>query len=179
MTDPWSGDDLGSAYAAAHDVALGFTGPDEVFPAAYRVTELAAQAAAAATAAVAALDRARTGRDQAVTVDRVQLATAFRSERHLLLAGSAPPSPWGPIAGTYRTADGGWLQIHANFPHHEAGALAVLGVGEADRDQVATAVSRRERRPSRLPPARATTAPPSSFGPATNVRATCDVPWLG
>lgn len=137
-------DDLGAAYAAAHGIDLRFSGPDEVFPAAYRVTELGAQAVAAATAAVAAFDRARTGRGQAVTVDRAQLATALRSERHLRLDGEAPPSPWGPIAGIYRTAEGGWLQIHANFDHHEAGALAVLGVGEADREAVAAAVARHD-----------------------------------
>src|SRR5204862_3737940 len=77
----------------------------------------------------------------AVTVDRRHAAVAFRSERHLRLAGQAPGSPWGPIAGTYRTADDGWVQIHANFPHHEAGALAVLGVAEPDRDAVAAAVA--------------------------------------
>lgn len=144
MTGAPAADDLGTAYAAAQEVTLGFTGPDELFPAAYRVTELAAQAVAAATAAVAAFDRLRSGRDQAVTVDRAALATAFRSERHVLVDGAPPPSPWGPIAGTYRTADGGWLQIHANFPHHEAGALAVLGVGGPDRELVAAAVAARD-----------------------------------
>jgi crotonobetainyl-CoA:carnitine CoA-transferase CaiB-like acyl-CoA transferase len=130
-----------TTFADEHDVDLRIDGPDEVFPSAYRVTELAAQAIGAATAAVAAFDRLRTGRDQAVTVDRLHAGIAFRSERHLRLDGRTPASPWGPIAGTYRTADGGWVQIHANFPHHEAGALAVLGLADPDRDAVKAAVA--------------------------------------
>jgi crotonobetainyl-CoA:carnitine CoA-transferase CaiB-like acyl-CoA transferase len=116
-------------------------GPDEVLPSAFRVTELATQSIAAATLAVAAFDRQRTGREQEVTVDRSAAALAFRSEWSLRIGGDPPPSPWGPIAGTYPTADDGWVQIHANFPHHEAGALAVLGLTEPDRDAVAAAVA--------------------------------------
>jgi crotonobetainyl-CoA:carnitine CoA-transferase CaiB-like acyl-CoA transferase len=114
---------------------------DEVFPSAYRVTELAVRAVGRATTAVADFDRLRTGRQQEVTVDPLHAAVAFRSERHLLVDGEPPASPWGPISGTYRTRDDGWLQIHANFPHHEAGALAVLGLGEPDRDAVKAAVA--------------------------------------
>lgn len=131
----------GSAFAVEHGVELRFEGPDELYPTAYRVTEVAAQSVAAATAAVAAFDRRRTGREQTVGVDRRHAAVAFRSERHFRLAGQVPASPWGPIAGTYRTRDDGWVQIHANFPHHEAGSLAVLGVASPDREAVAAAAA--------------------------------------
>lgn len=135
-----SGTAPASAFAEAHAVDLRIDGPDELFPTAYRVTEVAAQSIGAATAAVAAFDRLRTGRDQVVTIDRRHAAFAFRSERHLRLDGQVPASPWGPIAGSYGTADDGWVQIHANFPHHEAGALAVLGLTEPDREAVRAAV---------------------------------------
>ena len=32
------------------------------------------------------------------------------------------PSPWDPIAGDYRAADG-WIRLHTNAPHHRAAAL--------------------------------------------------------
>ncbi|MER3389701.1 MAG: CoA transferase [Microcella sp.] len=49
-------------------------------------------------------------------------------------------SPWDPVAGDYRTADG-WIRLHTNAPHHREVALRVLGVQEpADRAAVAAAV---------------------------------------
>ena len=130
----------GSVFAAEHGVELHMAGPDELYPTAYRVTEAAAESIGGASVAVAAFDRLRTGREQTVGIDRRHAAVAFRSERLFRLAGRVPDSPWGPIAGTYRTADDGWVQIHANFPHHEAGSLAVLGLDAPDRDAVAAAV---------------------------------------
>ncbi len=49
------------------------------------------------------------------------------------------PSPWDPVAGDYRSADG-WIRLHTNAPHHRKAALSVLNV-EAERDAVASAVS--------------------------------------
>ncbi len=49
------------------------------------------------------------------------------------------PSPWDPVAGDYRSADG-WIRLHTNAPHHRRAALSVLNV-EAERDAVASAVS--------------------------------------
>ena len=65
---------------------------DEVFPAAYRVTELAVRSVGRATQAVAEFDRLRTGRQQEVAVDPLHAAIAFRSERHLLVDGEPPSS---------------------------------------------------------------------------------------
>jgi len=134
-------DALATRFAETHRVDLAIEGPDELYPTAYRVTEAAAQSIGAAVAAVAAFDRLRTGREQAVTVDRRHAAVAFRSERLFRLDGEVPGSPWGPIAGVYRTADDGWVQIHANFPHHEAGSLAVLGLDAPDRAAVTAAAA--------------------------------------
>jgi crotonobetainyl-CoA:carnitine CoA-transferase CaiB-like acyl-CoA transferase len=111
----------------------------ELLPSAYRVTELAVQSIDRATRAIVGPD--------APPVDPLHAVTAFRSERHLRIDGQPPASPWGPIAGTYRTADDGWVQIHANFPHHERGALDVLGLAEPDREAVTVAVATWEAAP--------------------------------
>jgi crotonobetainyl-CoA:carnitine CoA-transferase CaiB-like acyl-CoA transferase len=55
--------------------------------------------------------------------------------------GWSIPSPWDPIAGDYATADGGWIRLHTNAPHHRAAALRVLGAA-GEREQVAAAVAR-------------------------------------
>lgn len=148
MTAPAGIGDLGdspaTAYAADHGIGLRVEGPDELYPGAYRVTEAAAQAIGAATAAVAAFDRVRTGRAQVVAIDRTHAAVAFRSEWHVRIDGQPPPSPFGPIAGYYATADGGWLQIHSIFAHHQDRALGVLGLHEADRGSVTAAVGSRD-----------------------------------
>jgi crotonobetainyl-CoA:carnitine CoA-transferase CaiB-like acyl-CoA transferase len=48
------------------------------------------------------------------------------------------PTPWDPIAGDYRTADG-WIRLHTNAPRHRKAALSVLGV-HASRDIVTRTV---------------------------------------
>jgi crotonobetainyl-CoA:carnitine CoA-transferase CaiB-like acyl-CoA transferase len=100
---------------------------------------IAAQAAVALSGLAAAnLDRVRTGRAQAVAVDRLHAAIAFRSERYLKLDTDLPPL-WDPIAGLYPTADGRHVRIHTNFPHHRDGILALLGCANA-REAVAAAL---------------------------------------
>lgn len=59
-----------------------------------------------------------------VTVDR-RLASLWFGMT-LRPDGWQLPSPWDPIAGDYRTADG-WIRLHTNAPHHRAAALSVLG----------------------------------------------------
>ena len=66
------------------------------------------------------------GRVPRVTVDDGAVATAFTSERHLLVDGRAPVS-FAPLSRFWRTADG-WVRTHANYPHHRARLLAALGL---------------------------------------------------
>ncbi|MEV7076782.1 CoA transferase [Streptomyces sp. NPDC093990] len=63
-----------------------------------------------------------------VLVDDGAVATAFRSERHLLVDGRAPVG-FAPLSRFWRTADG-WVRTHANYPHHRARLLDALGVSE-------------------------------------------------
>ena len=108
-------------------------------PSAFRVTDLAAAAIAAAGVC---LDRLA-GNDgpeppRPIVVDRDLASHWF----HLSLRpdGWALPSPWDPLSGDYQTSDG-WIRLHTNAPHHRAAAVKLLGVAP-DRDPVAEAVGR-------------------------------------
>ena len=96
---------------------------------------------------------ARTGREQEMTVDTRHAAVAFRSEQHVRVDGAAPGEIWSPFSRFYRAADGRYVQLHTNFPHHLERALAVLGA-PADVDAIAAAVAGRRERGARRQPRR-------------------------
>ncbi|KAI1114129.1 CoA-transferase family III [Nemania sp. NC0429] len=78
-----------------------------------------------------------------VTVPLRHATLEFRCERLYTLAGKPPVESWGPIGGLHPTADGGHVRIHDVFPHHRAGALALLGLPASCVDRAA--VSERTR----------------------------------
>jgi crotonobetainyl-CoA:carnitine CoA-transferase CaiB-like acyl-CoA transferase len=119
------------------------TGPDEVLPSVFPVTEAAAAAIGASSSAAARLLQLRTGRSEApvVGVDRRHAAIAFRSERSVTVNGARPSGGWDGLGGNYRTADGRWLLLHVNMPAHRERALELLGA-EPDRESVAAAIGR-------------------------------------
>ncbi|WP_018567702.1 CoA transferase [Streptomyces sp. PsTaAH-124] len=82
--------------------------------------------ACALAAAELAARRAALAEVPAVRVDDGALATAFVSERHLLIDGRAPVT-FAPLSRFWRTADG-WVRTHANYPHHRARLLTALGL---------------------------------------------------
>ncbi|MBO4254957.1 CoA transferase [Streptomyces griseorubiginosus] len=85
------------------------------------------ESCASAAAGVAAL-RAGLDRVPEVRVDDGAVATAFHSERHVLVDGRAPVT-FAPLSRFWRTSDG-WVRTHANYPHHRSRLLGVLGVPE-------------------------------------------------
>ncbi|WP_329115241.1 CoA transferase [Streptomyces sp. NBC_01465] len=97
--------------------------PAGLLPSRLPVMELARSTVAAC--ALAAAERAGSPR---VRVDDGAVATAFTSERHLLVDGRKPVN-FAPLSRFWRTADG-WVRTHANYPHHRAALLAALGVPE-------------------------------------------------
>jgi CoA-transferase family III len=127
--------ELGGAPEVADCVA--FEGRGE-WPSAFGVSDLAAASVGAAGAAVAELMGARFGELPKVTVDRRLAALWFAWSIKPL--GWSLPSPWDPIAGDYRAADG-WIRLHTNAPHHRDAVLAVLGV-PGEKQTVARAVER-------------------------------------
>ncbi|MFE9811165.1 CoA transferase [Streptomyces sp. NPDC005548] len=94
------------------------------------VREMARACVGGCALAAAELAARRTGRAEVprVTVDDGAVATAFVSERHLLVDGRAPVS-FAPLSRFWRTADG-WVRTHANYPHHRARLQAALDLAD-------------------------------------------------
>lgn len=82
-------------------------------------------------------------RAQQVSVAQRAALAAFRSERYLRVDGKPPPEPRDPATGFYRTRDGRWIQLHANFAHHRQGIVAVLGCEDAP-EAIAAAILGRD-----------------------------------
>lgn len=118
----WQG--LGGDPAALAQIT--FTGEGPGLPSAFKVG-LAAQVSEGAAGLMAAEAwRARTGVNQAVSIDRDTAAIGFRSERHAHIVGKDAEYLWDEISGHYRCGDGRWVQLHCNYPHHMAGATAAF-----------------------------------------------------
>ncbi|QHA03889.1 hypothetical protein GQF42_11920 [Streptomyces broussonetiae] len=111
----------------------------EALPARLPVRQLARACVGACALAAAELAARRAGLAEvpAVRVDDGAVATAFHSERHLLVDGRAPVT-FAPLSRFWRTADG-WVRTHANYPHHRARLLGVLGLPEDASPQQAAA----------------------------------------
>lgn len=111
-------------------------------PARLPVRETARACVGACALAAAELGAARAGLAEvpAVRVDDGAVATAFLSERHLLVDGRAPVS-FAPLSRFWRTADG-WVRTHANYPHHRERLLSALGVPDGV-DRVASVLAER------------------------------------
>ena len=114
-------------------------GADPVLPGRFKVATAALASIGAAGLAAAELWRLRTGRRQRVSVAARAAAASYRGERYLRIDGAPPADPWGKLSGYYRTADSRWMQLHCNFPHHEAGVVRALGC-EPTREAVGAAV---------------------------------------
>ncbi|MGX1671706.1 CoA transferase [Streptomyces sp. NPDC055400] len=112
-------------------------------PARLPVIDLARACVGACSLAAAELAARRSGRPlPRVVLDDGALATAFVSERHLLIDGRATVG-FAPLSRFWRTADG-WLRTHANYPHHRARLLAALGLGDdASVERVAALLAER------------------------------------
>ena len=108
------------------------------------VRELARACVGACALAAAELGARRAGLAEVprVRVDDGAVATAFVSERHLLVDGRAPVS-FAPLSRFWRTADG-WVRTHANYPHHRARLLGALKLPEdASAEDVAGRLAER------------------------------------
>ncbi|WP_128436600.1 CoA transferase [Streptomyces cyaneus] len=107
------------------------------------VRELARACVGACALAAAELGARRAGLAEVpgVRLDDGAIATAFVSERHLLVDGRAPVT-FAPLSRFWRTADG-WVRTHANYPHHRARLLAALGMTEEDPDAVGATLAER------------------------------------
>jgi hypothetical protein len=62
-----------------------------------------------------------------VAVPLMHATVEFKSERLYTLDGKPAPSPWGPIGGLHKTADG-HVRVHDSFPNHAHGTLDLVGL---------------------------------------------------
>jgi crotonobetainyl-CoA:carnitine CoA-transferase CaiB-like acyl-CoA transferase len=106
---------------------IDLPGSDPVFPSTFAIGAAAQSTIAAAALAACEFAHARGARRQRICVDMTHAAAECTG--WFTLDGK-PPETWGAFSGLYRCADG-WVRIHANFEHHQNGALRVLGLDPA------------------------------------------------
>ena len=108
------------------------TGSEPVLPSVYKTGVVAQSTIAASALAASEMWRFRTGKIQNVSVDMKHAAIGFRSERYTEINGgdtsktfasSGESGSLSDVHGFYKCGDGGWLQIHANYPAHKQGVL--------------------------------------------------------
>ncbi|QJW34894.1 CoA transferase [Cellulosimicrobium protaetiae] len=86
------------------------------------------------------------GFDAGPAPDPERVAAAFASDR-LLRVDGAPVDGFAPLSGFFPCTDG-WVRTHANYPHHRARLLALLGLPDDEataptRDDVGAALAGR------------------------------------
>lgn len=95
-------------------------------PARTAVSVLALVGVAAASRAAARYAGVREQLLASEPLDPVQIAAAFRSDRHLRIDGESP-KVWGELSGFFRSADG-WVRTHGTYPHHASRLVGALGL---------------------------------------------------
>ncbi|HEY6983786.1 CoA transferase [Reyranella sp.] len=131
---------LGRQRRADDALAIG-GGRDPVFRTPWRIAEAGAAALGAVGLAVSDLWRLRSGKPQAVAVDRHAAAASLRSNTYVRRNGEKPVA-WDPLTGHYPTRDGRHMFIHTNHPHHRAGALRISGAAGDSKEALAAAVAK-------------------------------------
>ena len=112
-----------------------------MFKTPWRIGHAGSAALGAVGLAVSDLWRLRTGKAQAVSIDRHAAAMSLRSNTYVLQNGQRPVS-WDPLAGHYATRDGRTMFLHTNHPHHRAGALRIAGAATDTKEALAAAVAK-------------------------------------
>ncbi|MBO0885761.1 MAG: CoA transferase [Acidimicrobiales bacterium] len=133
-TDLW--DELGGAPAVVE--RLQVTGQASLvcpFP----VTDLASAGMAVIGLAAAELADAAGAPAAPVSVDRVLTSAWCRHASSVPIRPRSSPTVWATISREYRTRDGRWLRLQANYARPRARILKTLGVSD-DVDEVAQVV---------------------------------------
>lgn len=72
--------------------------------------------------------------DQYLHLDAAHVGVEFGSERHLRVDGVPRSGGFAPLSRPWPTSDG-WVRTHANYPHHRAALLRVLGLDAGADDE--------------------------------------------
>lgn len=110
---------------AANTSALAIKDGPSAIAEALPISDVAAGAYGALAVAAAELHHARGGTPLTPQVDRRLAGLAMAGNEYLRIGNEAPAS-WDPITGYYRCGDGGYVYLHANFPHHRDGLFRVF-----------------------------------------------------
>jgi crotonobetainyl-CoA:carnitine CoA-transferase CaiB-like acyl-CoA transferase len=103
---------------------IDLPGRDPVFPTTFAVGTAAQATIGAAALAACELAYARGVERQRVSVEMTHAAVECTGA---FTVDGKEPETWGRFSGLYRCADG-YVRIHANFEHHQDGALRLLGL---------------------------------------------------
>lgn len=106
--------------------AVTLTGQEPALPGIYNVGVQAQAAIAATGLAAAEVHKARGGPAQEVSLSMRHAAASFRSERYVRLDGKPARDFFDSIHGFYKCGDGGWVQVHANYPQHRMAVAELL-----------------------------------------------------
>ena len=121
---------------------IKLTGLEPILPSVYKTGVIAQATVAASALGASEIWKFRTGRSQDVSVDMKHAAIGFRSERYTEIDGdrsktfassgiSDDPSE---VHGFYKCGDGGWLQIHGNYPAHKFGVIEAFNCDRRKRE---------------------------------------------
>lgn len=105
------------------------------------VTANAVAALSAVGLAASALEERRSGERRPIRIDTRQAGLAMASSSYLTVNGENAKFR-DPFTGFYEAANDEWVFLHGNFPHLQAGLLALLGV--TSPEDVAAAVRLRD-----------------------------------
>ena len=102
------------------------TGDEPALPGIYNVGVQAQAAIAATGLAAAEIHKARGGAAQSVSLSMRHAAATFRSESYIRVDGKPTRDFFDSIHGFYKCGDGGWVQVHANYPAHRMAVAELL-----------------------------------------------------
>ena len=105
----------------------------------FPVTDLASAGLGVIGLAAAELVEAAGAPEAPVTVDRVLTAAWCRHASSVPIRPRSSPGVWATISREYRTRDGRWLRLQANYARPRARILKTLGVSD-DVDEIAQVV---------------------------------------
>ena len=117
------------------------SGSEPIFSSVYKTGVASQTTIAAAGLAAAEIWKHRTGIDQTINVNMTHSSVSFRSERYSAINGHPSRSLTDDIHGFYKCGDGGWIQLHTNYPKHRMGVVEALGCQES-RKSVATSLKK-------------------------------------
>jgi crotonobetainyl-CoA:carnitine CoA-transferase CaiB-like acyl-CoA transferase len=102
------------------------TGAEPALPGIYKVGVQAQSVIAATGLAAAAVHQARGGPAQDVSLSMRHAAAAFRSESYIRVNDVKVRLAFDPVHGFYQCGDGGWVQVHGNYPQHRMAGAELL-----------------------------------------------------